>query len=141
MEGAQQKRQKAPDMVGKWGEEVASRGFSQIPNYLILINQFLDEDNKLAPLELLILIELVGTWWKKDDPPFPSMKTLADRCGTSERQVLRAVTKLEEKDLLKRVKRRNKGIIASNAYDLQPLVDMLGEIAKRFPNAFPRTIR
>lgn len=125
----------------KWGDLVASRGFSQVPNYLLLINQFIDEDNRLSPLELLTLIELSGAWWKKEEQPFPSMRTLAIRCGTSERQVLRAIGRLEELNLIKRVKRRSKGLIASNAYDLTPLVEMLTEIARQYPNDFPRNLK
>lgn len=126
------------EVSNKWGDSVAGRGFSQVPNYLLLLNQFIDADNRLSPLELLILIELSGSWWKKDEQPFPSMRTLAIRCGTSERQVLRAVSRLEELTLIKRVKRRSKGLIASNAYDLTPLVHMLNEVAKQYPNEFPR---
>jgi hypothetical protein len=69
------------------------------------------------------------------------MRTLSIRCGTSERQVLRAISRLEELTLLKRVKRRSKGLIASNAYDLSPLVEMLQEVAKMYPNEFPRNVR
>jgi DNA replication protein DnaD len=129
---------KASDIREKWGESVADRGFSQVPNYLLFINQFIDEDNSLNPLELLLLVQISATWWKKETMPFPSVKTLANRCGTSERQVLRALAKLEGLELLKRAKRRNKGLIASNVYDLNPLVERLEEIAKAFPNAFPR---
>jgi DNA replication protein DnaD len=132
---------KASDITEKWGEAVADRGFSQVPNYLLFINQFIDEDNSLNPLELLLLVQISATWWKKETMPFPSVKTLANRCGTSERQVLRALAKLEGLELLKRAKRRNKGLIASNVYDLTPLVERLEEIAKAFPNAFPRKVR
>lgn len=132
---------KTSNVTDKWGEIVADRGFSQIPNYLLFINQFIDEDNNLSPLELLLLIQISATWWKKETMPFPSVKTLAGRCGTSERQVLRALAKLESLELVKRVKRRNKGLIASNVYDLTPLVLRLEEIAKAFPNAFPRKAR
>lgn len=128
------------EIIQKWGESVASRGFSQIPNYLLLLNQFLDEDGRLTPTELLVLIELVGAWWKKDDQPFPSMRTLSIRCGTSERQIMRAITRLEKLALIKRVKRRKKGLIASNAYDLTPLVTMLSEVAMQYPNEFPRNV-
>lgn len=69
------------------------------------------------------------------------MRTLAMRCGTSERQILRAVSHLEELTLIKRVKRRSRGLIASNSYDLTPLVEMLNEVAKRYPNEFPRKIK
>lgn len=129
------------EVAQKWGDTVAQRGFSQVPNYLILLNQFIEADNRLSPLELLILIQLSGSWWRKDDMPFPSMRTLAQRCGTSERQVLRAITHLEQLGLLKRVKRRSKGLIASNSYDLSPLVAMLQEVARIYPNDFPRNVR
>lgn len=128
------------DMVGKWGRPVAQRGFAQIPNYLLLLNQFLDKDHRLSPIELLVLIQLVGNWWNRGDLPFPAMRTLATRCGVSERQVQRAVKKLELIELLKRVNRRNQGIIASNAYDLSPLVSLLTRIAEAFPNEFPRNV-
>lgn len=129
------------EVAQKWGTAVAGRGFSQVPNYLLFINQFIDKENHLSPLELLLLVQLSGSWWRKDEMPFPSMRTLAIRCGTSERQVLRAISRLEELNLLKRVKRRSKGLIASNAYDLSPLVEMLQEVAKMYPNEFPRNVR
>lgn len=129
------------DMMDKWGEKVAQRGFSQTPNYLLFINQFIDEEKRLSPLEVLILIQIAGTWWQKNELPFPSIRTLAIRCGTSERQVLRALSKLESLELIKRTKRRQSGLIASNAYDLGPLVAHLNLIADAFPNAFPRNIK
>lgn len=129
------------DMVGKWGQAVAERGFAQVPNYLLLINQFLFEEKRLAPAELLVLLQLVGAWWKKDDLPFPALKTLAVRCGVSDRQAQRAVSRLEEIGLIKRVKRKERGMIASNAYDLKPLVKFLEEISRAFPNEFVRRIK
>ena len=138
--GGDMTKESKDGITAKWGEDVAGRGFTQVPNYLLLINQFLDEEKTLSPLEILLLIQLVGTWWRKNEAPFPSMRTLAARCGTSERQVQRAIGKLEKALLLKRIKRRQKGIIASNAYDLSPLVEVLNEIAKFYPNAFPRKI-
>lgn len=129
------------EVAQKWGLSVAQRGFAQVPNYMLYINQFLDPDNALSPLELLILVQLSGSWWKKEEMPFPSMRTLAIRCGTSERQVLRAVSRLEQLGLLKRVKRRTKGLIASNAYDLAPLAEVLNDISAVYTNEFPRNIK
>lgn len=132
---------KAPDVVDKWGEEVARRGFAQVPNYLLLLNQFLDKEHRLSPVELLIVLQLVGNWWRKGDLPFPSMGTLAVRCGVSDRQIQRAINRLVAGGFITRTKRRgHKGIIASNAYDLEPLVKLLGLVAKAFPNEFPRKI-
>jgi hypothetical protein len=133
------KAQIASDITEKWGESVSSRGFAQIPNYLLLANQFIEP--RLSPIELLVLVQLVGTWWRKDSLPFPSISTLAIRCGVSGRQIQRAVGELEKRELLKRISRRSQGIIASNAYDLAPLVVLLNRIAKTFPNAFPRKPR
>lgn len=125
------------DISEKWGERVAERGFAQIPNYLLQLNQYLDDDS-LSPVELLVLLQLAGTWWRKDELPFPSVATLAARCGTSTRQIQRAINRLEELKLVERVKRRTRGIITSNAYDLTPLVSFLDELSKVFPNAYPR---
>jgi DNA-binding GntR family transcriptional regulator len=58
----------------------------------------------------------------------------------SDRQIQRAINRLVQLGLLKRVNRRSKGIIASNAYDLAPLASFLGEVAKAFPNEFPRNV-
>lgn len=128
-------------IVEKWGDTVARRGFAQVPNYLLLLNQFLEEESRLTPTELLLLIELVGTWWKKDEMPFPAIRTLATRCGVSDRQVQRAISNLEKRGLLEREKRRSKrGIIASNSYNLEPLGRFLDEVAAAFPNEYPRKV-
>lgn len=129
------------DIVEKWGWAVAERGFAQIPNYLLLLNSFLDDEKRLTPVEMLVLLQLVGSWWQKDNLPFPSMATLAKRAGVSERQVQRAVTRLVKDEFIAKVKRRNQGIIASNAYDLAPLVALLEQVAKAFPNEFPRAVK
>lgn len=128
------------DVAAKWGKEVAERGFAQVPNYLLLINQFLDKEAKLSPTELLVLIQLSGAWWKKEENPFPAMRTLATRCGVSERQIHRAIARLEKLGLVKKISRRAKGIIASNAYDLEPLADILREVSKYYPADFKRKV-
>lgn len=129
----------ASDVIDKWGAEVAGRGFTQIPNYLLILNQFLSEEKRLAPAEHNILLQLVGAWWKKGELPFPSLKTLAVRSGISDRQAQRAVSRLEAGGFLKRTKRKGAGgLIASNAYDLSPLVSFLGVVAKAFPNEYAR---
>lgn len=128
-------------VMEKWGAEVAGRGFAQIPNYLLLLNQFLDEDSRLSPSELMILVQLVGAWWEKDEMPFPALKTLGVRAGVSDRQAQRAITRLEEGGFLRREKRKRGRLIASNAYNLEPLVKVLNEVARAFPNEAPRKIR
>jgi Helix-turn-helix domain len=129
------------DVVEKWGKEVAERGFAQIPNYLLILNQFLDDEKRLSPAEHNVLLQLAGAWWKKAEMPYPALKTLAVRSGISDRQAQRAVTRLEQLGFLKRTKRKGAGgLIASNAYDLGPLVRFLGVVAKAFPNEYPRKV-
>lgn len=130
----------AADIEDKWGPLVAQRGFAQIPNHLLLLNVFLDDEHQLTAIEMLILIQIVGTWWRTSDMPFPSMSTLATRCGVSSRQVQRSINRLEELGFIRRVQRRTRGIMKANAYDLSPLVRVLNAVAKAFPNAYPRTI-
>jgi len=128
------------EVVSKWGLEVAERGFAQIPTYLLNLNRFLDKEHRLSPVEMLVLLHLAGAWWKKDENPFPAMTTLANRCGVSSRQVQRAINNLDRLKLIGRVKRKNKGIVSSNAYDMAPLVDFLKAVAKAFPNEYPRRV-
>lgn len=128
------------DVVAKWGREVAERGFAQIPTYLLNLNRFLDKEHRLTPVEMLVLLQLAGAWWKKDEAPFPAMTTLANRCGVSSRQVQRAINNLDRLQLIGRVKRKNKGIVSSNAYDMAPLVEFLKNVAKAFPNEYPRRV-
>ncbi len=128
------------DIADKWGERIAQRGFAQIPNYLLLLNQFLLKERRLSPVELLVLIQLVGSWWKKDEMPFPSMTTLATRCGVSSRQIQRAINRLESEKLIRRVNRRTQGVVSSNAYDMEPLIALLNAVADAFPNDFPRNV-
>jgi hypothetical protein len=129
------------DFTAKWGNAVARRGFAQIPNYLLLLNQCLADDAKLSPAELLVLVQLVGAWWEKDENPFPALRTLAARAGISDRQAQRAVSHLEELGYLKREKRQRGRFIASNSYNLEPLVGVLEEVARAFPNNSPRIIK
>lgn len=138
---ADEEVKKTDEVAVKWGRQVAKGGFAQIPNYLLRFNQFTAPEDRLSAVELLLLLELAGAWWKKDEMPFPSMKTLATRCGTSERQVLRAVARLEKIPLLKRINRKKKGIIASNAYDLSPLVEVLQVISESYPPERQRMLR
>ncbi len=128
------------DIVNKWGQAVAERGFAQVPTYLLNLNRFLDKDHRLSPVEMLVLLQLVGSWWKKNESPFPAMSTLANRCGVSSRQVQRAINNLTELKIIGKIKRKRKGMIASNAYSMEPLVAFLEEVAKAFPNEYPRRV-
>lgn len=127
------------EVVSKWGQAVAERGFTQVPNYLLMINQFLADEDKLPPSEMVVLLTLVGAWWKKDTPPYPSVKSVAERSNLSERQALRSLGSLEKKGFIKREKQNaSRGIISRNVYNLYPLTQKLNDVAAAFPNIYPR---
>lgn len=128
------------DIVEKWGVAVARRGFAQLPNYLLQVNSFVAEEHKLTATELLVLIHLVASWWKKEEMPFPSMRTLSERSGISERQVQRAIKGLEEKRYLTKTRKRIKTVLATNVYDLSPTVRVMQEIAEHYVNDRPRKL-
>jgi predicted transcriptional regulator len=100
----------------------------------------MDDKHKLTSTELLVLVQLVGTWWRTNDLPFPALSTIAARCGVSTRQVQRSINRLEKLGFIRRINRRTKGFMANNAYDLAPLVKLLNEVAKAFPNPYPRSV-
>ncbi|QCE35830.1 helix-turn-helix domain-containing protein (plasmid) [Acetobacteraceae bacterium] len=128
------------DFSEKWGEELANKGFSQIPTYLLNINRFLDQENKLSPVELLVLIHLVANWWNVEEKPFPSIATIASRCGVSTRQVQRAINTLDEENFIKREKRKGGKSPSANVYDLRPLRKILREISVHFSNGYPKRV-
>ena len=125
----------------KWGATAITAGFTVIPNHLLAINQFLPEDDRLSPTEMVVLLQLIATWWTPDRLPFPSKATLAKRTGLSARQVQRAVQGLERKGFLKRISRfaGTRGR-TSNAYDLQGTVKAVREVAGQNPTAFKRDV-
>jgi DNA-binding transcriptional MocR family regulator len=128
------------EVSDKWGVIVAERGFAQIPNQLLHLNMYVHEDHKLPPAEMVVLLQLVASWWKKDEMPYPSMRTIAERSGISERQVQRAIKALEDKGYIKRSKAKIKGILATNTYDMSLLVGQLKIVAEHFSNKNPRNV-
>ncbi|MBS1066905.1 helix-turn-helix domain-containing protein [Gluconobacter kondonii] len=127
-------------MVNKWGKKVSERGFTQIPIYLLNINRFLTGEFRLKPTELMVLFHLVSTWWKADENPFPSMATLAVRCGVSSRQVQRSINKLDSLGFISRKNRKQQKMILSNSYSMKPLVLILSAIAEEYPTEYPRKV-
>jgi len=116
------------DLESKWGREVNDNGWSAIPRTLLLNQKALN----LKFAEMTVLINLVSEWWALDSKIFPSVKTLADRTGTSEQYIRKVLKMLESKEimignlqlkgLIKVIPRRTEnGYQTSNVYDLKPL--------------------
>lgn len=123
----------------KWGSAAITAGFSILPNHLISLNQFLPEERRISPTEMLVVMQIISSWWSKERLPFPSKATLALRAGLSSRQVQRALTALEQKGYIERLTRYNRSQArASNQYDLAGLVGAVNQAAESHPNAFKR---
>jgi hypothetical protein len=128
--------------VEKWGPEATSAGFTVLPNHLLAINQFVPKDAQLSPTEMLVLLQIVASWWSADRLPFPSKATIATRSGLSPRQVQRALSALETKGVINR--RARFGVNrarSSNEYDLTGLVESVRKAATAHPTAFRRRAR
>ena len=86
------------------------------PSFTVVYNVFLDSEDLLTGYEKLVFILLL----RYGNNAFPSMRTLAKKCGISLRTVNRVINSLEEKGVLSRVNRKNKfGGDTSNAYILK----------------------
>jgi hypothetical protein len=113
----------------KWGKKVIALGFTVVPSLLFRAQRRLG----LSPVQLVILLHMVDHWWFHDEMPFPSKKTLAERCDLSERQVQRYLAELEERGYIERKAcfGENQGQL-SNFYDLSGLVDALKKFEPEF---------
>ncbi|BDY17640.1 hypothetical protein Sulfitobl28_36350 (plasmid) [Sulfitobacter pontiacus] len=109
----------------KWGKETIDLGYTVMPSALLRGQARLG----IGPTELAVLIHLMDHWWKPEDMPWPSKKTIADRLMVSPKTVQRAIVNLEAAKLLQRKDRYHKtGGRTSNEYDMSPLVARLKPI-------------
>ncbi len=102
----------------KWGSALR-QGFVQFPTVLLRRQAELGID----AVQLVVLLQLIASWWDKDDAPYPSTQTMASRMGLSVRTVQRSLKELEAKGLLRRkpATESNDGASLVTRYDLQPL--------------------
>ncbi|QPZ92319.1 helix-turn-helix domain-containing protein [Thioclava electrotropha] len=112
----------------KWGKETMEANYTVLPSALLRGQARLG----INATELAVLVHLIDHWWKADEMPWPSKRTLADRLRVGEKTIQRAIAHLEEEGLIKRTPRFSKktGARTSNEYDLKPLVERLKPIAQ-----------
>ena len=109
----------------KWGKSTIGIGYTVIPSALLRGQARLG----IGPNELAVLLHLLDHWWRPEEMPWPSKKTIAERLNVSTKTVQRAVVGLEAAKLLQRNERYHKtGGRTSNEYDLGPLVERLKPI-------------
>ncbi|MBB3938109.1 helix-turn-helix domain-containing protein [Aureimonas phyllosphaerae] len=105
----------------KWGD-AAVAGFQAVPDLLFKHQKTLG----ITATEMVVLLNVLMHWWYATKKPFPRPTTIATRMGIAVRTVQRAISRLEEIGLLKRVKTEE----GTTILDPDPLVDKLSVFAK-----------
>jgi len=104
----------------KWGAELLKAGWTMLPNTIFMRQSALGLDS----LDINILLILLSHWWKVDNLPFPTKKTIANAIHCDPSTVRKRIQKMEAAGFIKRILRpiekdRNK----SNQYDFSGLIE------------------
>ncbi len=111
----------------KWTKALWSAGWSGIPNIIIERQRALGLD----PIDMNIILHLTQYWWRADNPPSPSVGTIADALGLSVRTIQKHIQTLEAAKLIERVERRHgKYGSQTNLYMLDGLIVAATPFAK-----------
>lgn len=111
----------------RWGQEVASYGIDSIPNV------FLSNYAKLgiSPNQSMAIVHAFSFKWTSEHP-FPSMSTIAELMGKSQRQVIRYFKDLEKRGFLIKTERfAEDGRQLSCLLDFSPLLAACIQVANR----------
>jgi predicted transcriptional regulator len=85
--------------MDRWGGALRD-GYLLIPRALLLHQGELG----ISTEEVVVLQNLLASWWQKDDLPYPAVSTLAHRMRVSVRTVQRHLNSLEAKGFIERVR-------------------------------------
>ena len=113
--------------LAKWGAAM-SEGFVFVPRALMRHQKDLDLDS----VAVMVLLNLIGSWWQEDDLPYPRPTTIANRIGVHVRTVQRHLSELEERGLIARTRGPANGSRSETTvtrYDLSGLVTALQKAA------------
>lgn len=119
---------KSSSLEDKWGKKSLVFGWTGLPISLLLNQKKLG----LTPLGLNVLLHLVSQWWTKEQHPYPSQASIAEKVGVSTRTVQREITQMKKKGLL-RIKRtlvHDEKYLGRNVYDLSPLAEKLQKLSE-----------
>jgi hypothetical protein len=106
-------------LTDKWGERILRAGWVLLPVALLEGQQEL----KLDPIDLALLLHLLRFWWEKGNLPHPSKERLAKAMGLQPRSVQRRLARLEKLHLVARHPRRDKaGRNLTSAYSFEGLI-------------------
>jgi len=115
------------ELQAKWGEETLSFGWTALPISLLHHQKALG----LSPVAMNILLHLLSQWWQKENLPYPSQKSIAEKVGLSTRTVQREIFQMKKNKLLKteRTSVHDEKFLGRSLYDLSPLVTRLQKLS------------
>ena len=106
----------------KWSKTLMDTGWTALPSILLDKQHALGIDS----VDLNILLQIAKYWWKRDDLPFPSKKTLATVVGVDLSTIRRRIKRMEDEGLIERKWRfDNAGSQKSNYYSFDGLIAKL----------------
>jgi DNA-binding MarR family transcriptional regulator len=119
----------ARKLAGRWGEAVIAHGFVAAPSLMLLHQGHLG----LSGDQVSLLLQLDWHRRERNAVAWPSLSTLAGRCGKSEPTVRRELHRLEEAGYIE-VKSRSRadGGQTTNGYTDRGLRRLLGVIASNY---------
>ena len=87
----------------KWTKPLMDSGWSVLPNIIIEKQAALGLD----PMDMNIILHLVQYWWVADNPPHPSVATIAEAISVTPRTIQKRITAMTELGLMERKERRH----------------------------------
>lgn len=103
----------------KWSKPLMDAGWNAIPSIIIEKQQALGLD----ALDMNIIVHLSNYWWHPDNPPHPSVETIATAIGVEPRTVQKRIKALHELGLLTRTERRKTRFGSdTNLYSFEGLI-------------------
>ena len=130
-------------LQAKWGSGLDG-GFLVLP-VLLLKRQ---KELALDSTELIVLLNLLASWWDVDKLPFTRAITIAKRIGVTARTVQRCLEKLEKRGLILRIRNTTGHGVETRVvteYDLEPTVLKVKKLAEapevRLQEAVRKTAR
>lgn len=118
---------KSSNLEQKWGASNLAFGWTAVPISLLLHQKKLG----LSPLGLNVLLHLFSQWWQKENLPYPSQSSIAEKLDVSTRTVQRELAQLKKNGLLeiKRTQIHDEKFLGRNVYDPYPLVEKLQKLS------------
>lgn len=111
----------------KWSKTLMDAGWSAFPNIIIEKQAALGLD----ALDMNIILHLVQYWWLQDNLPHPSVGTIAQAIGVTDRTIQKRIKSLEELGLVKREERRHtKNGSVTNLYSFDGLIEAVKPFAE-----------